>query len=128
MKITYKGNTIEAVLIKDGKEGFDDEIRFIHPTTGSQCEMFDQVFQGWSERDPEANRAIDRMQELFRINSNDIYTFLFAEIDIDLERYEISMAAAALGRKGGSVKSDKKAASSAENGKKGGRPRKNKDV
>lgn len=35
---------------------------------------------------------------------------------------KISKAAAALGRKGGSVKSDRKAKSSAENGKKGGRP------
>jgi len=37
---------------------------------------------------------------------------------------ELDKAAAALGRKGGSVKSDKKAASSRENGKKGGRPKK----
>ena len=35
---------------------------------------------------------------------------------------EISAAAAALGRKGGSVKSERKTASSAANGKKGGRP------
>jgi len=33
------------------------------------------------------------------------------------------LSAASLGRKGGSVKSEKKAASSRENGKKGGRPR-----
>jgi len=39
---------------------------------------------------------------------------------------EIQNAAATLGRKGGSVKSEKKAASSRENGKKGGRPRKKK--
>lgn len=37
---------------------------------------------------------------------------------------EISKAAAALGKKGGAVKSDKKAAAVRENGKKGGRPRK----
>jgi len=33
---------------------------------------------------------------------------------------------AEIGRKGGKVKSDRKAAASRENGKKGGRPRKNK--
>lgn len=47
--------------------------------------------------------------------------------DPDLMRdYEsdVSYAAAVLGRKGGSVKSLKKALSSRENGKKGGRPRK----
>lgn len=38
-----------------------------------------------------------------------------------------SNAAASLGRKGGSVKSERKAASSRENGKKGGRPRKQAD-
>lgn len=37
---------------------------------------------------------------------------------------ELNKAAAALGRKGGSVKSDRKAKSSAENGRKGGRPKK----
>jgi hypothetical protein len=37
---------------------------------------------------------------------------------------QISEAAAALGRKGGSVKSERKAAASRANGKKGGRPRK----
>ena len=39
----------------------------------------------------------------------------------------ISEAAAALGRKGGSVKSEKKAKAARENGKKGGRPRKKKE-
>ena len=38
----------------------------------------------------------------------------------------ISSAAATLGRKGGSVKSEKKTAAARENGKKGGRPRKEK--
>jgi hypothetical protein len=37
---------------------------------------------------------------------------------------ELDKAAAALGRKGGSVKSERKAKSSAENGRKGGRPKK----
>lgn len=37
---------------------------------------------------------------------------------------EVSHAAATLGRKGGAAKSDAKAAASRENGKKGGRPRK----
>jgi len=36
-------------------------------------------------------------------------------------------AARILGRAGGSVRSEKKAAASRENGKKGGRPRKNKE-
>lgn len=45
-----------------------------------------------------------------------------AAIDIYLDNIIISLSAAVLGRKGGSVKSDRKAKSSAENGKKGGRP------
>jgi len=38
---------------------------------------------------------------------------------------EISQAASLMGKKGGSVKSEKKARAARENGKKGGRPRKN---
>jgi len=41
-----------------------------------------------------------------------------------LEINPVSAAAAAMGRKGGSVKSDRKAAACRENAKKGGRPRK----
>ena len=50
--------------------------------------------------------------------------------DVELDRealaehMEIHEAAKVLGRKGGSVKSEKKAAAARENGKKGGRPRK----
>ena len=40
-------------------------------------------------------------------------------------RDEVSRAAAIMGKKGGSVKSEKKARAARENGKKGGRPRKN---
>ena len=40
---------------------------------------------------------------------------------------QLHQAAAAMGRKGGSVKSERKAASSRENGKKGGRPKKKQD-
>ena len=53
--------------------------------------------------------------------------------DVELDRkalaehMEIHEAAKVLGRKGGSVKSEKKAAAARENGKKGGRPRKNKE-
>ena len=43
---------------------------------------------------------------------------------IEIKPSEEEKAAAALGRKGGRVKSEKKAASCRENGKKGGRPRK----
>jgi hypothetical protein len=43
------------------------------------------------------------------------------------DRDTLSSAAAALGRKGGSAKSDRKAASSRENGKKGGRPKTKKE-
>jgi hypothetical protein len=39
---------------------------------------------------------------------------------------QVNEAAALLGRKGGSVKSERKAAASRANGKKGGRPRKEK--
>lgn len=39
-------------------------------------------------------------------------------------RDEVSRAAAIMGKKGGSVKSEKKARAARENGKKGGRPRK----
>ena len=42
-------------------------------------------------------------------------------------RDEVSRAAAIMGKKGGSVKSEKKARAARENGKKGGRPRKNKE-
>jgi hypothetical protein len=38
-------------------------------------------------------------------------------------KFDLSEAAAALGKKGGSAKSDKKAAAVRENGRKGGRPR-----
>ena len=43
------------------------------------------------------------------------------------DEIDITNAAAALGRKGGSVKSERKAAASRENGKKGGRPKKKHD-
>lgn len=49
--------------------------------------------------------------------------------DVELDRkalaehMEIHEAAKVLGRKGGSVKSEKKAAAARENGKKGGRPK-----
>jgi len=44
-----------------------------------------------------------------------------------MKQIDISTAAAAMGRKGGSVKSEAKAAAVRENGKKGGRPPKKKD-
>ena len=43
---------------------------------------------------------------------------------IEMTNYNISKAAATLGRKGGKVKSEAKAKAAAENGKLGGRPRK----
>ena len=43
------------------------------------------------------------------------------------KKNKLSEAAATLGRKGGSVKSEKKAKAARENGKKGGRPRKMKE-
>jgi hypothetical protein len=46
------------------------------------------------------------------------------DIEAAFSALNISSTAAILGRKGGLVKSERKAKSSAENGKKGGRPRK----
>jgi len=45
-------------------------------------------------------------------------------VPVGFDDEAISNAASTLGRKGGSVKSGKKAAASRENGKKGGRPKK----
>jgi hypothetical protein len=51
-----------------------------------------------------------------------IYKWAMGKVQAD---YDTSLAAAALGKKGGMSKSDAKAAASRENGKKGGRPKKN---
>jgi hypothetical protein len=85
VKILYKGHTIEAVLLQNGTEGFEDEIRFVHPMTGQQCEMFDQVFAGWSSQSQEDNQEIDEMKELVRMNSDVVYDMLFDALDVDLE-------------------------------------------
>jgi hypothetical protein len=59
---------------------------------------------------------------------NDYKNALLNEVEklVETARENISYAAAALGRLGGSVKSERKAAASRENGKLGGRPRKEK--
>ena len=49
-----------------------------------------------------------------------------AELIIGVVSSHANPAAVSLGRKGGSVKSEKKAATSKDNGKKGGRPKKEK--
>jgi hypothetical protein len=84
MKMTYKGLEIIATLSTDSK----DEVRFVHVTTGQECEMFDQVFAGWSSQDAEENNDMDKMIELFRLNSDDVYLYLFDELDVDLSKYD----------------------------------------
>jgi len=85
--------------------------RYIHKMTGS---IDDEI--GWvAAYDQEELAARDMTAEAaFRA---DIGVTLF-----ELASHE--SAASALGRKGGSVKSDAKKRSSAENGKLGGRPKK----
>ena len=52
------------------------------------------------------------------------HDFLHSEHVGDHESGDVSFAAAVMGRKGGSVKSERKAAAVRQNGRKGGRPRK----
>jgi hypothetical protein len=53
---------------------------------------------------------------------------LFVMADPEELPEEMRQYLASIGRRGGAAKSDKKAAASRANGKKGGRPRKQKDV
>lgn len=84
---------------------------------------------GYIEFDPYENKWV--FQPLSRTGRSFYPTNEFVENVIWSHRKklsiiygDISAAAAALGRKGGSVKSKAKAKASAENGRKGGRPRK----
>lgn len=72
-----------------------------------------------AERDSYIDYIKDRYDRIE--DAEEIQEEVIAEIE---RRYEaIQLAAAALGRKGGSVKSEAKAKAARENGKRGGRPR-----
>ena len=88
MKIIFKNHSIEAILDDGDNKNLDPEIRFIHPMTGSLCEMFEQVFAGWSHQEQCDNENIDRIKELFNKNSEDVYLHLFDELDVNLEKYD----------------------------------------
>lgn len=68
---------------------------------------------------------IDYIMGYYNIESEKEAKIIQAEVISEIKRrYEaIQKAAAALGRKGGSVKSERKARASRENGKLGGRPK-----
>lgn len=69
-----------------------------------QCHDLDDVFPGFGERDTDADWLVNELTEIEKVSS----------------------AAATLGRLGGSVKSEAKSTAARENGKLGGRPRKEK--
>lgn len=70
--------------------------------------------------------TLEECFELLNINLDDEDEYGFPKWDYELFSmdHDISSAAAALGRKGGSAKTEAKQKASRENGKKGGRPKK----
>lgn len=66
----------------------------------------------------------DRAADLAEVDGNGDVEYLRASAESFRRQAEECSAAAILGRKGGSAKTEKKAAASRENGKLGGRPRK----
>lgn len=75
------------------------------------------IVPDWSKVPAEALGA--QLWPAGHIATTEAYSIVYA-----LPRVPISAAAANLGRRGGSVKSERKAAAARENGRKGGRPRK----
>lgn len=92
-----KREQIKKILLADG---LDDVVNRLESA---------QNLSVWYEITHEAVKAVG--DKIVEQSANE------AEIELD-------KAASALGRKGGAVKSDKKTASSRENGKLGGRPKK----
>lgn len=70
-----------------------------------ECHDLNDVFPGFGERDTDADWLVNELTEIEKVSS----------------------AAATLGRLGGSVKSEAKSTAARENGKLGGRPRKEKE-
>jgi hypothetical protein len=69
-----------------------DDITYSHILTGSPCEWIDQIFQGWSEPDPNDNEKWDELKR--RVEAFDlVYDYLFDEpegtvLGIELESDE----------------------------------------
>ena len=93
------------------------ELAFI-PVDPSSVREGDQIVDGqWYM----PKWGCDTLANIFDIIGEDIF---FESCHPDRDEDIVRSAAAILGRKGGSVRSEKKAAAARENGKKGGRPRK----
>ncbi|WP_300857228.1 hypothetical protein [uncultured Clostridium sp.] len=55
--------SIDVVMYYDEENEYDEgEIFFLHVLTGSQCETIEQVFQGWSEQNKEAQEQWEKLE------------------------------------------------------------------
>lgn len=95
-------NFSHSVLLYDGRSWYTE----LHSGHAGNCCCNDHDDFVWRETMPYTDMDDARVE-------------IFDAIDRKLT----SISAAAMGRKGGSAKSDRKAAASRENGRKGGRPK-----
>ncbi len=63
--------SIDTVTYYDEEDEFDEgETFFIHVLTGSECETIDQVFQGWSEQNKEAQEQWEKLENFIKNDCN----------------------------------------------------------
>lgn len=116
-----------ASILCDGGEDRKDYRRNIYLINGRLiCDKNDitPMPKRYPRTQAGTNQALDDIEAMYSEGAWELEFHEYTERTGEYRVRHIHQAASSLGRMGGSVKSDRKTASSRENGKKGGRPKK----